>query len=492
MGIGGALIALISVAYALTFLPAVLGILGHRVERLRVRMPFRGSTGSNPAPITQGWWHRIASAVMRRPVAILIPVMIFLLALGVPFTGEKQGLPGAAGVPTSAEARQAWDTIETQFPAGETSPIDLLITVPGDPTSAANAASIAQYSAQIRNLPGVAQVDGPFSLADATGRPLSSAAVAALLAQPASARPAALNALLAADIRGSVVHMQVVSPLGGTQAGQALVTTIRSLSPGSGLSVQVGGSDASSLDFLIAQDQQMPVAVTFILLAMAAMLLLQFGSLVLPVKAVAMTLLSLTASFGALVWVFQDGNLSGVLHFTSPGFTVAIVPILMFSVIFGLSMDYEVLLLSRIQESYRRTGDNTAAVGDGLARTGRVITGAALIMVAVFASFGLADTIVIKSLGVGMALAVLLDATIIRALLVPATMRLLGRWNWWAPGPIARFTARLGFGHLDDEDDGPSSGRPTGRPTGQRPGTGLDGGKLGGRLSVPPVTPAAN
>src|SRR5664279_1943705 len=195
----------------------------------------------------------------------------------------------------------------------------------------------------------------------------------------------------------------------------------------------------------------MPAAIVYILVAMALMLLLQFGSVVLPIKAVVMTLLSLTASFGALVWIFQDGNLSGPLGFESPGFTVAIVPILMFSVIFGLSMDYEVLLLSRIQESYRKTGDTSRAVAEGLARTGRVITGAALIMVAVFAAFGLGDLIIIKSLGIGMAIAVLIDATIIRALLVPATMRLLGQRAWWAPSRVAWLSGRLGFSHVATE-----------------------------------------
>jgi RND superfamily putative drug exporter len=213
----------------------------------------------------------------------------------------------------------------------------------------------------------------------------------------------------------------------------------------------VGGSDASSLDFLTAQDAEMPAAVIFILVAMALMLLFQFGSTVLPIKAVVMTLLSLTASFGALVWIFQDGNLSGVLNFTSPGFTVTIVPILMFSIIFGLSMDYEVLLLSRIQEAYRRGGDTTQAVAEGLAKTGRVITGAALIMVSVFAAFGTGDLIIIKSLGVGMAIAVLIDATIIRVLLVPATMRLLGRRAWWAPPQLASLSSRLGFNHVATE-----------------------------------------
>ncbi len=198
----------------------------------------------------------------------------------------------------------------------------------------------------------------------------------------------------------------------------------------------------------------MPYAIGLTLVASGFVLFLLFGSVVIPIKAVIMTLLSISASFGALVWIFQEGNFSDALNFTPLGYTIAGNPIIMFSVIFGLSMDYEVLLLSRIQESYRRTGDNTASVAEGLARTAGVITGAALIMVRVFAAFALADIITIKSIGVGMAIAVLLDATVIRVLLVPATMRLLGDWNWWAPGPLKRFADRLGFDHVEDEPDG--------------------------------------
>ena len=197
----------------------------------------------------------------------------------------------------------------------------------------------------------------------------------------------------------------------------------------------------------------MPWAVGTTLLAMAVILFLLFGSLAIPTKAVIMTLLSLTASFGALVWIFQDGNLSDVLGFQALGYTIAGNPVIMFAVLIGLSMDYEVLLLSRVQEAYRRTGDNATAVAEGLARTAGVITGAALIMVTVFAAFALAQTITIKSIGVGMAIAVALDATIIRVFLVPATMRLLGRWNWWAPGVLDRIVSRVGFSHVEDDDD---------------------------------------
>jgi uncharacterized membrane protein YdfJ with MMPL/SSD domain len=459
MGIGGALIAVCSVVYALTFLPATLGMLGPRVERLQLHVPAvllsrsaraaRASAADSPA--RPGRWERIAAGVMRRPVAVLVPILVLLVAFGTPFLGEKAGLGGAQILPTTNQARQAWDTIETKFPAGETSPIDLLVTVPGDPVSSSNAAALADYSARIAALSGVSKVGGPFSLTDPAGRPMPASAVSAVLSAPQATRPAALNGLIAADVRGSSVHIQVVTPLAGTPAAQTLVQTIRDMSPGAGLTVLVGGNDAASLDFLAAQNAELPGAVAFILIAMALMLLLQFGSAVLPIKAVVMTLLSLTASFGALVWIFQDGNLSGILGFTSPGYAVSIVPILMFSVIFGLSMDYEVLLLSRIQEAYRRDGDTTRAVAEGLARTGRVITGAALIMVSVFAAFGTGDLIIIKSLGIGMAIAVLIDATIIRVLLVPATMRLLGRWAWWAPSPVSGLTNQLGFSHTATE-----------------------------------------
>jgi len=492
MGIGGALIALCSVAYALTFLPATLSILGPRVERLRVPNPFRrpasaAGTGStySAAPARAGWWERIASAVMARPVAVLLPVLALLLAFGVPFLGERPGLPGADVLPATAEARAAWDTIETQFPAGETRPIDLLVTVQGNPLSGANATALADYSARLATLAGVARVDGPFSLTDKNGQQLATSAVAAVVSAPSGSRPAALNAALASTVRASTVHLQVVSPLAGSAAGQALVQTIRGIAPGAGITIAVGGDDASSLDFLNAQNSELPVAIVFILIAMALMLMLQFGSVVLPLKAVVMTMLSLTASFGALVWIFQDGNLSGVLGFVSPGFTVAIVPILMFSLIFGLSMDYEVLLVSRIQESYRKTGDTSRAVAEGLSRTGRVITGAALIMVSVFAAFGLADQIVIKSIGVGMAIAVLIDATIIRVLLVPATMRLLGSRAWWAPSRLSGISGRLGFSHteVDYECDAPEPGS---KPRDGGPGRGDRPGRLAG-----PPAPAA-
>jgi RND superfamily putative drug exporter len=356
------------------------------------------------------------------------------------------------------ESRDAYIALQTQFPTGETTPIVILASVPGDPTSAANATTLAAYAASLAKLDGVTRVESPYSLADPTsGAPLTPEQVGQLYALPAASRPAAaeaaITALQAAYVRGSTVRLNAISSLDpASPQATSMVPTIRAIQAGGGISTLVGGESAIGHDFLVAQGERMPFAIGLTLIASAIVLFLLFGSLAIPLKAVIMTLLSISASFGALVWIFQDGNLSTILHFTPLPYTIAGNPIIMFSVIFGLSMDYEVLLLSRIQEAYRRTRDNTAAVAEGLARTAGVITGAALIMVSVFASFALADTITIKSIGVGMAIAVLLDATIVRVLLVPATMRLLGHWNWWAPGPLQRFADRLGFDHVEDPE----------------------------------------
>ena len=212
----------------------------------------------------------------------------------------------------------------------------------------------------------------------------------------------------------------------------------------------VTGQTAFDLDYIGLVLRHAPFAIGLVVVVIYVVLFLLLDSVVLPLKAIVMNLLSITASYGALVWIFQDGHLASWLDFT-PGPIQTATPLIMFCLVFGLSMDYEVLLLSRVQEAYRRSGDNRSAVAEGLSKTAGVITGAAAIMVSVFAAFALADTITIRSIGVGMAIAVFVDATIVRVLLVPATMRLLGKWNWWAPGPLARFADRLGFSHVEDE-----------------------------------------
>jgi uncharacterized membrane protein YdfJ with MMPL/SSD domain len=466
IGIAGMLVVASTLFFSLTVLPAVLGMLGPRVNALTLRGLFTrlGMRPSESGP--EGWWARVARQVMRRPIMVLVPVLAFLLLVGSPFLRLVQGVPDASIYPAGLESRDAYLAIQTRFTAGETNPIVVLAQVQGDPTSPTNALALARYGDRLATVKGIDHVEGAYSLTDpSTGTKLTAEAVAQLYALPAAQRPpavaAALDVLQKAYVRGDIVQFAAVSPLDPARPEATDLTPIvRALPAEAGITTQVGGLAAAGYDFLQSQAERMPFAIGLTLVASALVLFLLFGSIAIPLKAVIMTLLSISASFGALVWIFQEGHLSNLLNFTPLGYTIAGNPIIMFSVIFGLSMDYEVLLLSRIQEAYRRTGDNTASVAEGLARTAGVITGAALIMVSVFAAFALADIITIKSIGVGMAIAVLLDATIIRVLLVPATMRLLGDWNWWAPGPLQRLADRLGFDHVEDGSDEPPPGGP--------------------------------
>jgi RND superfamily putative drug exporter len=479
-GIGGSIVVASSVFYALTFLPAVLGMLGPRVNALsltglfgavgrRLGRPARVAPAGNS--LERSRWAGVAHAVMARPLAFLIPAVLFLLLAGTPFLRLSQGIPNAATLPPGLESRDAAVALANDFQAGETTPISILATVEGNPFSAANVGRLLDYVGGLDATLGIDRVEGPFSnLVDpTTGAPMTADQIAAFYAaSPAQLTPelaAARDALENAYVRGSTIRLDAISPLDPVSpAGGAVIPAVRAIHV-DGITTQVGGLAAEGHDFMVSQGNTVPWAVAVTLLASGLILFLLFGSVVIPLKAIVMTLLSITASFGALVWIFQDGNLSNVLGFTSPGFTVAGNPIIMFSILFGLSMDYEVLLLSRIQEAYRRTGHNRASVAEGLSRTAGVITGAALIMVVVFSAFALAESITIKSIGVGMAIAVFIDATVIRVLLVPAAMRLMGRWNWWAPGPLGRLADRLGFSHAEDEPDAiDADGGEIGRP----------------------------
>ena len=477
IGLGGAIVVLASVLYSLTFLPALLGMLGPRVNALSVDGLLRRLRIRRGEPVADrpSRWEQVAHGVMRRPIAVLLPVLTFLLLLGSPFLRLEQGVPDATVYPEGVPSRDAWVALSTEFRAGETTPIIILLDTKADPTGVVSITAVTAAVDRLAGLDGIDRVEGPFGLTNPqTGAALSAAEVAQLFAAPPGTLPPELAAgiarLRATYIRGTTVRLDAVSPLKSSEpAGTALISRVRAVPLDPAISrMQVGGAAALGEDFLISQSQRIPWAVGTTLLASAIILFLLFGSLAIPIKAVVMTLLSLSASFGALVWIFQEGNLHELLHFEPLGYTIAGNPIIMFAVLIGLSMDYEVLLLSRIQESYRRTADNAAAVAEGLARTAGVITGAALIMVTVFAAFALADTITIKSIGVGMALAVALDATIVRVLLVPATMRLLGHWNWWAPGPLGRLAERFGFSHVEDEEDlAAVSGSPDMQDTGE-------------------------
>jgi RND superfamily putative drug exporter len=463
IGIAGSLVVLSSVIFGLTFLPAVLGMLGPRVNALSlvglidmVRRRLGLSTTDRDAP-RHSRWEAVARWVMRHPILVLVPTLSFLLILGSPFLRLNQAVPDASVLPAGRESRDAYVALRDQFPGGSTSPFEILADVPGDPYTETNIAAIIEFGDRLAQASQVTSVENPFLIVDpTTGERLPAAAVLQLFVAPNSLpeeQRIHIESLRARYISGSTVRLVAHSTADPTtQEGLNLTTELRAVPRGDVItSVEVGGYIAGNYDTLHSMRERTPLAVGATLLISAIVLFLLFGSVVIPIKAVLMTLLSITASFGALVWIFQEGNLHEYLGFVPLGYTIAGNPIIMFAVIFGLSMDYEVLLLSRVQEAYRRTGDNTASVAEGLSKTAAVITGAALIMVSVFAAFALAQTITIKSIGVGMAIAVLLDATVIRVLLVPATMRLLGRWNWWAPGPLGRFADRLGFSHVEDD-----------------------------------------
>ncbi len=249
-------------------------------------------------------------------------------------------------------------------------------------------------------------------------------------------------------------------------AARALVAQVRAVQPPAGARAYVGGVTAQLVDELASLGQTLPWMALVVVLATFVLLFLAFGSVVLPAKAIVMNALSLTATFGAIVWIFQQGHLSGLLRFTPTGTIDPTMPILMLAIIFGLSMDYEVFLLSRVRERYDVTGDNTTAVASGLQRTGGIITSLALLLVIVVGAFSASGITFIKLMGVGMIIALVVDATIIRVLLVPATMRLLGRANWWAPRPLRRFYARYGI----REEGGPALAAPVSvpEPAGQR------------------------
>lgn len=407
LGVAGAIVVAIAVLYALTFLPALLAILGPRVNAWRLPIAVRRPAG-------RGFWHTLATAVMRRPVAVLLPCVAFVVLAGSPFLSLRLANADPTILPPQAEARRGYDSLIANFPGQEQSTVRAVAHWPdGDPRSPEADAYVHDLAARYAALPNVIRVDPPFYGAHL-------AVLGVVTSTPASSDAA----------------RDLVRTMRGRSAGQPMPAAP------TGGELLVTGSTAFDLDTIDFVTVRAGRALLFILTLSYVALFILLGSVVLPLKAVVMNLFSIAASFGALVFVFEQGHFAQQLNFT-PQSLDPLVPVILFCIVFGLSMDYEVLLLSRIQEEFRRTGENTAAVAEGLERSGRLITAAALIMVAVFVGFGLADVVIIKSIGVGMAIAVALDATIVRALIVPATMRLLGRWNWWAPGPLRRLHSRF-------------------------------------------------
>ena len=433
IGLCGTLVVSLAVLYSLTFLPALLAVLGPRVNAWPV---LRRSQGR----MAQSFWPGLTAVVMAHPWKILLPVSAALLLLGSPFTRIRLGASDIGMLPPSAEARQGEEILRREFPGQETNRILVVLDYgEGSPLTPPRIDRLYDYSRRLAREPGVSRVESFVTLDPAINR----AQYEALALMPADARPPMIQAALAQTVGHHIAILVLHTPhTAGSDAAQALVRRIRAERTVGDARVLVTGHTAFDLDFTGLVRDHAPRAVAIIVAATCLALFWLLGSLLLPLKAVIMNFLSISASYGALVWIFQDGHLAGWLGFT-PGPIESGTPLIMFCVTFGLSMDYGVLLLSRIREEYQQSGDNALAVAVGLERTGRLITAAAAIMAAVFFGFALADLVVIKAIGIGMGIAVVVDATVVRMLLVPATMRLLGRWNWWAPAPLARWRGRV-------------------------------------------------
>ena len=407
---------------ALVVLPAALAALGHRVDSLDLRKPVRRLLRVAPPrekALDEGFWHRVAVFVMRRPIGAGTAVVLVLVIAGLPFRSVAFGLPDDRVLPRSAQGQQVSQVIREQFPSRESAALPVVMP------KAAAPADVTAYARELSLVAGVDRVDAPdghwvggrLALAEAT-RGFTAAGGARLSVVPS---------------------VESYSP-----RGERLVGDLRAVRPPA--PVLIGGPAASLVDTKASLGARLPLALSLVLLATLVLLFLFTGSVVIPVKALVLNGLSLSATFGAMVFVFQQGHLTSLIG--DPIVTGTLdtsMPILMFCVLFGLSMDYEVFLLSRIKEEWDATGDNRRAVAVGLERTGRLVTAAAALLALVFLSFVTSDISFIKLLGLGTAIAVLVDATLVRGVLVPAFMRLAGPANWWAPAPLQRLHRRFGL-----------------------------------------------
>ncbi len=396
MGLGGMAAVTVAAVTSLTVLPAVLGMLGERVNALR--LPFlRRRTASGE------FWGRLARAVLRRPVAVMVSTVGLLLLLGLPFLRIEFGTVDARALPADNEVRIVAEALLADFPGQSTSPLELAVV------GGAAEDDLQEYVAALESVPGIAAVAERGTADEVTALTVTS------LADPLS------------------------------DAAADTLAAVRALPAPDGTSVLVGGQTAEFVDLNASLADRLPVAALLVVATMLGLLFLAFGSVVLPVKAVVVNVLSLSAMFGGLVWIFQDGNLAGLLGIDTVGPIESTQPILILALAFGLSMDYEVFLLSRIREQWDLTGDNALAVETGLRRTGGLITSAAVLFMVVVGAFATSGVVFIQMIGVGLVLAVAIDATLVRGLLVPAAMQLMGSANWWAPRPLQRVYDRFGL-----------------------------------------------
>ena len=438
MGAAGGMVVGLAVVYGLTFLPALLSVMGGSVDRLR--LPFLGRRH----PEGTGAWHSMAIWVMKRPFVVLVPSLVLLVLAGSPFLQLRLANSDVDALPPSNTARQGYDTLLRDFPGQDQTTINAVVYYPdSSPLTPDHVGAIYDLSHRLAVLPNVLRVQ---SIVDLDPN-LSKQDYVRLYSGPKDQLSADMQQALALGAGPHIVLINLVTNKQyTTDEARNLVRDVRAEHVPGG-QVLATGETAVDLDIVTFILDRTPTAIGVVILVTYMVLFLLTGSVVLPLKAVITNLFSISASFGALVFVFQQGHFSQLLGFTPQSIDPSI-PVILFSIVFGMSMDYEVLLISRIQEEYRRTGDNQRGVAMGLEKSGRLITGAAAIMCAVFLAFGLAEVVIIKSIGVGLAIAIAIDATIVRILIVPSVMRILGRANWWAPRPLALLHRRLGAGDV--------------------------------------------
>mgnify|MGYP001359048921 FL=1 len=414
MGMGAFLAVLGALIYSLTLLPALLSLVGHGIDRLPVPLPWGQDEGR--------FWEKFSKRVMKNPIGWLVPSMGFLLLLGVPFLHVELTAGGLDTLPPDLESRQAYEILEEEFPAFTASVVPLVIVFDEgqDPFSKSLSSEVAEVCE------GVATVEGVIGVSHPLCNP-------SLFDTELSDWPEDLRIEWMTTVSNSVAMISVpIEYPSGSDEAERLIKDVRKFTSSSQEDILVGSWTSYEVDMKEHLSERIPVALAFVLLVTMVLVWFQVHSVLVPIKAVFMNILSISASFGLIVVVFQDGLLAGPLNFTPQPLDL-MVPPLVFGIAFGLSMDYEVLMLSRIHESWLETEDNTRAVSEGLQASGRLITGAAAIMIAVFSGFIFADVMIIKSIGFALAVAVFVDATIVRAIVVPSAMRLMGRANWWSP-----------------------------------------------------------
>lgn len=424
LGLAGAIVVLLSVASALTLLPALLGLMGQRLGA--------NATGRSHLATQQTFWANIARKAMQHSLAAVALVLIGVVGLSSPFLAVRLGVGNADILPSSVPAQAGIEILQRSFSPGEASPIFLAVSSnqPKDPILAAS--HITTLYDLVTQLQADARIASVSSLVNLNAQ-LTRAGYQQLYRQP-DAIPDPLVAQAVKQFSSATTTLILIKSrtVSNDPESQRLIRDLRNLQL-PGLRVQVGGQAAQALDVLEVIEQRLPIVLLTMMVATFILLGILLRSVVLPLKAIVMNLFSIGASFGALVLIFQQGHLQTVLHFTPLGYLDILLPIVLFCVLFGLSMDYEVFLLTRIKEEHDRCGDNSQSIIVGLANTGSIITSAALLMIIVTSSFTLTSLIFVKALGLGSAIAILIDATLIRAILVPATMHLMGRWNWWLP-----------------------------------------------------------